>query len=90
MPKLSPEMANARREEIIATCETLYETMEFKNLTLKGIAKYTSLSRPSIYHLLARRPLPQFISSTVDRSELRSLRVNREGMNCLRMYLPYL
>ena len=43
-----------------------------------------------IYHLIARRPLPQFTSSTVDRSELRSLRVNREGMNCLRMYLPYL
>ena len=40
--------------------------------------------------LIARRPLPQFTSSTVDRSELRSLRVNREGMNCLRMYLPYL
>ena len=38
--------------------------------------------------LIARRPLPQFISSTVDRSELRSLRVNREGMNCLCMYLP--
>ena len=42
------------------------------------------------YHLIARRPLPQFTSLTVDRSELRSLRVNREGMNCLRMYLPYL
>ena len=40
--------------------------------------------------LIARRPLPQFTSSTVDRSELRFLRVNREGMNCLRMYLPYL
>ena len=43
-----------------------------------------------IYHLIARRPLPQFTSVTLDRSELRSLRVNREGMNCLRMYLPYL
>ena len=50
MPKLSPEMANARREEIIAACETLYETMGFKDLTLKEIAKYTSLSRPSIYN----------------------------------------
>jgi AcrR family transcriptional regulator len=50
MPKLSPEMANARREEIIAACETLYEKMGFKDLTLKEIAKYTSLSRPSIYN----------------------------------------
>ena len=41
------------------------------------------------YHLLARKPLPQFTSLTVDRSELRSLRVNREGMNCLCMYLPF-
>ena len=48
------------------------------------------LNQLSFYHLIARRPLPQFTSSTVDRSELRSLRVNREGMNCLRMYLPYL
>ena len=32
----------------------------------------------------------EFTSLTLDRSELRSLRVNREGMNCLRMYLPYL
>ena len=38
----------------------------------------------------ARRPLSQFTSLTLDWSELRSLRVNREGMNCLRMYLPYL
>ena len=43
-------MANARREEIIAACETLYETMGFKDLTLKEIARYTSLSRPSIYN----------------------------------------
>ena len=43
-----------------------------------------------VYHLIARRPLPQFTSSTADRSELKFLRVNREGMNCLRMYLPYL
>ena len=50
MPKLSPEMTNARRDEIITACETLYERMGFKDLTLKEIAKYTSLSRPSIYN----------------------------------------
>ena len=50
MPKLSPEMTNARREEIIAACETLYEKMGFKDVTIKEIAAYTSLSRPSIYN----------------------------------------
>ena len=48
------------------------------------------LNQLSFYHLIARRPLPQLTSSTADRSELRFLRVNREGMNCLRMYLPCL
>ena len=43
----------------------------------------------AFYHLIARRPLPQFTSSTVDWSELRSLRVNREGMNCLHMFLSF-
>ena len=50
MPKLSPEMTNARREEIIFACETLYEKMGFKDVTIKEIANYTSLSRPSIYN----------------------------------------
>ena len=50
MPKGSPELTNARKEEIIAACETLYETMGFKDVTIKEIARYTSFSRPSIYN----------------------------------------
>ena len=46
-------------------------------------------SKRSLYHLIARRPLPQFTSLTVERSELRSLRVEREGMNCPHMYLSF-
>lgn len=50
MPKGSPELTNARREEIISACETLYKTMGFKEVTIKEIARYTSFSRPSIYN----------------------------------------
>lgn len=50
MPKGTPELTNARKEEIINACETLYRTMGFKDVTLKEIAHYTSLSRPSIYN----------------------------------------
>ena len=50
MPKGSPELTNARKEEIIAACETLYQTMGFKEITIKEIADYTSFSRPSIYN----------------------------------------
>ena len=50
MPKGSPEKANARKEEIIAACDTLYQTMGFKEITIKEIADYTSFSRPSIYN----------------------------------------
>ena len=50
MPRGSPELINARKEEIIAACETLYQTMGFKDITIKEIADYTSFSRPSIYN----------------------------------------
>ena len=39
-----------RREEILAACETLYQTMGFRDVTLKEIAACTSFSRPSIYN----------------------------------------
>ena len=41
-PIISKEQAHARREEIIAACESLYQTMGFKAITLKVIADYTS------------------------------------------------
>ena len=35
MPKGSPELTRARKEEIINACAELYETMNFKDVTLK-------------------------------------------------------
>ena len=39
MPKGSPELTNARKEEIIAACRKLYETMSFKDITIKEILR---------------------------------------------------
>ena len=50
MPRGSAELTNARREEIIAACEKLYQTMSFKEITLKDIAGATSFTRTSIYN----------------------------------------
>ena len=50
MPKGSPERTAARKEEIISACEKLYQTMSFKNITLKEIGNETSFSRPTIYN----------------------------------------
>lgn len=50
MPKGSIELTNARKEEIIAACKTLYETMGFKDITIKHIAEKTSFTRTSIYN----------------------------------------
>ena len=35
MPKGSPELTASRRNEIIRACEKLYQTMSFKQITLK-------------------------------------------------------
>ena len=50
MPKGSPELTASRREEIVNACEKLYQTMSFKEITLKEISVETSFSRPSIYN----------------------------------------
>ena len=50
MPKGSPELTQARREEIINACETLYKTKSFKEITLKDIGNATSFTRTSIYN----------------------------------------
>lgn len=50
MPAGSTERTNARKEEIINACEKLYQTMSFKDITLKEIGKETSFSRTSIYN----------------------------------------
>ena len=50
MPRGSERLTNARKEEIISACASLYETRSFKDITLNEISELTSFSRPSIYN----------------------------------------
>ena len=50
MPKGSAELTNARREEILAACRTLYDSKSFREITLKEIGQLTSFTRTSIYN----------------------------------------
>ena len=50
MFKGTPEIIAQRREEIVGACEQLYQTMSFKDITLKEISNATSFSRPTIYN----------------------------------------
>ena len=50
MPKGSPELTAARKEEIVNACEQLYQTMSFNDITLKEIGAVTSFTRTSIYN----------------------------------------
>ena len=50
MIKGTPELIATRREEIINACRRLYQTMSFKEITLKEISEATSFSRPTIYN----------------------------------------
>lgn len=50
MPKGSEALTAARKEEIITACAKLYETMSFKEITIKEIGNATSFTRTSIYN----------------------------------------
>lgn len=50
MSRGSPELTAARREEIIAACAELNETMSFREITIKEIGAATSFTRTSIYN----------------------------------------
>ena len=50
MRKVTPEQIARKREEIINACEQLYQTMSFREITLKEIGNITSFSRPTIYN----------------------------------------
>ena len=50
MPRGSEELTNSRKNEIIGACAKLYETMSFKEITLKEIGEKTSFTRTSIYN----------------------------------------
>ena len=47
---MAPEQITRKREEIINACEQLYQTMSFREITLKEIGNVTSFSRPTIYN----------------------------------------
>lgn len=50
MVKKTAEQIASRREEIVNACEKLYQTMSFKEITLKEIGKAVPFSRPTIYN----------------------------------------
>lgn len=50
MPKGSEELTQARKNEIINACAELYETKNFKDVTLKDIGAKTSFTRTLIYY----------------------------------------
>ena len=50
MSRGSPALTAARREEIVAACAELNESMSFKEITIKEIGAATSFTRTSIYN----------------------------------------
>ncbi len=50
MIKGTPELIAGRREEIVNACERLYQTMSFRDITLKEIGNEVPFSRPTIYN----------------------------------------
>ena len=55
MIKGTPERIAGRREEIVNACEQLYQTMSFKEITLKEIGNAVPFSRPTIYNYFRTR-----------------------------------
>ena len=47
--------SDKRKSEIVRACRELYQTMSFKDITIKEISAYTSFSRPSIYNYFATK-----------------------------------
>ena len=50
MPRSSEELTAARKDEIVSACAALYETMGFRDITLRDIGARTSFTRTSIYN----------------------------------------
>lgn len=50
MPKGSEELTKVRKDEIINACAELYESKNFKDVTLKDIGEKTSCTRTLIYY----------------------------------------
>ena len=54
MPRGSEELTNARRDEIITACAALYETMGFRDITIRDIGEKTSFTRTSHHHYITQ------------------------------------
>ena len=50
MPKGSKALSRARETEIIDACAELYETMGFRDITIRDIGEKTTFTRTSIYN----------------------------------------
>lgn len=50
MSKGPANLTQVRREEIVSACAKLHETMNFKEITIKEIAAFTTFTRTSIYN----------------------------------------
>lgn len=50
MPKASEKLTEDRKNEIISACAKLYETMSFKDITIKEIGSAISCTRTSVYN----------------------------------------
>ena len=50
MPRDSKTISNMRKDEIINACASLYETMGFRDITIRDIGNRTTFSRTSIYN----------------------------------------
>lgn len=79
MPKESQKLVDIRKNEILDACEQLYQTMGFKDITLKEIGKVTTFSRPSIYNYFKTKEeiflgllIREYESWTVDVKEILS------------------
>ena len=85
MPKGSPERTAARKEEIINACEQLYQTMSFKDITLKEIGAVTSFTRTSIYNYFQTKEeiFLALYEREYDRwnEELENIRNNNESLS---------
>ena len=73
MFKGTPEIIAQRREEIVGACEKLYQTMNFKDITLKEIGREVSFSRPTIYRLAKAGRLEIVPLNGVNRIRLQSV-----------------
>lgn len=53
MPRGSKELTSARKEEFIRACASLYESMNFKDITIKEIGAITGKKRVLLLKLMS-------------------------------------